>query len=109
MEQNPADRLGGCPRCRGKGLGRNPKHFFYGICLIASGALAFFHWPPAPELFAFIRELFQTLNLSPWFGNTIIWLVTGIPPILGLVFMYAWMNPEICPCQRGRQNAVAAP
>ncbi len=109
MDQNPLDKLGGCPRCGGKGLGRNPKHFFYGICLIASGVMALFQWWPAPEVFDFIREIFVSLKLSPWFGNAIIWFISGVPLILGLVFMYAWLNPEVCPCQKGRRNTVSAP
>ena len=79
MDQNPLDRLGGCPRCGGKGLGRNPKHFFYGICLIGSGVMALFQWWPAPEVFDFIREIFVSLKLSPWFGIMIWDAATGRP------------------------------
>lgn len=98
--------LGSCPKCHGKGVFRDPKHFFYGICLIAGGMLCFFEWPPTPGLFAAIWDAADSIGLPSWVGSTVIWTLTGVPPLFGLAFMYSWMSQDTCPECRGHRKVT---
>ncbi len=94
-----------CSKCEGRGALRNSKHFFYGICLVASAAITFFEWPPTPALFQVIWRVCWTIHAPRWAGFVFIWCVTGLPMIFGLAFLYAWMGERLCPQCRGRHEA----
>ncbi len=95
-----------CPTCHGKGVCRDTKHFFYGICLIAAGMLCFFEWPPTPELFRAIWATMETFGLPSWVGSSLIWGLTGVPPLFGLAFLYSWISQDTCPNCNGRRKVA---
>ncbi|MBN2563545.1 MAG: hypothetical protein JXQ75_21710 [Phycisphaerae bacterium] len=95
-----------CPKCDGTGVYRNARHFFYGICLIASGIMCFFHWPPTPGLFAAVGDFGMRLGMPAWVTSVGIWVLTGLPPVFGVAFIYAWFAQDTCPACLGRRKAT---
>lgn len=75
---------------RGWNQGRGSKRFFYGICLIASGFIALFHWPPVPVVFATISRLCGRLGSPEWFASVIMLTLSVFPLLLGLVLLITW-------------------
>ena len=96
-----------CPHCEGTGTSRNPKHFFYGVSLIASGILVFFQWPPIPSLVGMIEAFARASGLPGWAGTTSIWVLASIPAILGIGFIYSWLSKDTCPACNGSCRAPA--
>lgn len=96
--------VGQCPQCKGAGSFRDGRHFFYAVCLIASGVLCFFQWPPTPTLFSFVWEKCVALGMPNWLGSVIIWAFTGIPPIFGAAFLWVWLRGDTCPTCNGRSK-----
>lgn len=86
-------------------MSRNAKHFFYGISLVAAGMICFFQWPPAPSLFKAIWHTTTALGLPLWTGSALIWILTGIPPVFGLGFLYSFLTQDTCPNCRGHGKA----
>ncbi|MCZ6815397.1 MAG: hypothetical protein O7F76_01725 [Planctomycetota bacterium] len=72
------------------GAPRDHKHFFYGICLIASGFIALFHWPPVPVVFDAIKRLCGRLGSPEWFASVIMLTLTVLPLVLGVGFLLSW-------------------
>lgn len=86
-----------CPTCGGRGLRRNPKHFFWGVSLIASGMLVFFQWPPIPDLIAAFENFAVYVGLRADVGTVAIWTLAGVPSVFGLAFLYSWSARDTCP------------
>ncbi len=103
---NHAFIVDSCPKCRGAGVSRNTRHFFYGISLIACGLLCFFQWPPTDGLFAMIWAQTGRLGWPAWIGSVIIWTLTGVPAVMGLGFVYAWLQGDTCSACNGRGKAT---
>lgn len=101
MSTTKAFIVGSCPHCSGRGVLRHNKHFFYGICLVAAGVLCFFEWPPTPGIFQAIKAATTQFHLPAWVGPTLIWGLTGVPPLFGLAFLYAWIERDTCPACQG--------
>ncbi len=85
-----------CPRCDGTGVSRDAKQFFYGICLIAAGFIAFFQWPPVPAVFTYLEQLSSAVGLPDWLGSVVMWSLTCVPPLLGVILIGAWLRPGVC-------------
>jgi hypothetical protein len=102
MNETGSYHLQTCPTCRGRGLCRNERHFFYAICLLGSGAVTLFQWPPVPELFALLSGAFARAGLPLWIGTVVIWVLTLIPVVFGFAFLVAWLRQDTCPECNGR-------
>lgn len=72
------------------GAPRDHKRFFYGICLIASGFIALFHWPPVPVVFAAIKRLCGHFGSPEWFAGVIMLTLSVTPLVLGIVLLLSW-------------------
>ena len=89
-----------CTMCHDRGFSRNPKYFFYGVCLIACGALMFFQWTPAPRAFTTIWGFVAQFGLPDFVGTGLICTLTAFPPLYGAWFIIVWCRQGICPLCR---------
>lgn len=86
-----------CTMCHGRGFWRDPKRFFYGICLLACGGQMLFQWTPAPHVFMAVWRLVAYFSLPDAVGTALIFCLTAFPPLFGAWFLIAWRRQGICP------------
>ncbi len=98
-----------CQQCEGTGVHRNPRHFFYAVALMASGALVFLQWPPIPSLIGCFERAAVALGLREEVGTMAIWLVAGVPAIFGIAFLYLWFSHDTCPQCGGTGRPTHSP
>ena len=97
MDRFDSASAGGCSMCRGNGFWRDPKYFFYGVSLLACGALMFFQWTPAPQIFTAIWGFVGQFGLPDLVGTGVVFGLTAFPPLFGAWFIIAWRRQGICP------------
>lgn len=85
-----------CTLCGGRGFLREDSFFFYGICLLACGALALFQWT-SPELFVYSWRLVEIVHGPTAVGTAIIVLLISLAPVLGAASLFAWRRYGMCP------------
>jgi len=85
-----------CSECNGRGTCRDGKHFFYGVCLMASGFLTFFRWPPIPRMFALLGDMASGAGLPQWTAKAALWCLTAVPTVFGIAFILIWLLRDTC-------------
>ncbi len=97
MDRFDSASAGECSMCRGQGFWRDPKYFFYGVSLLACGALMFFQWTPAPQIFSATWGFVRQFGLPDLVGTGVVFGLTAFPPLFGAWFIIAWRRQGICP------------